>query len=338
MKLGLVARCDVSGGLAVQTSEAYRHLQPDRTLVVHTAHTTRGPCKLDRYDGPNVTAVPGAPSVDDARRFMRGLDVVFTCECVYLPDWMSIARRLGVAVVVQANPELYDARELAGARIVLPTEWEAARVPHERILPVPVALDRFPRAQIRTNAQVFYHPSSPAMADRNGTALVLAALRFVRSKVTVIVRGARNRAEIVRKPLPQPRHAKLVELSFTEEPYWRAYPPEADVLVMPRRYGGLSLPIQEAAALGMPCVTLDLPPQREYPHTLCVRARDPEPVAMKAGTFDAWSCSPRELARAIDELAAKPERVQELSAEARRWAEARSWSALAGEYAATLGG
>lgn len=333
--LGLIARCD-SGGLGVQTAEAFRHLHPDRTLVVHTSHRTRGRCELDRYQGANVRAIPSSPSRDDAREFMRGLDVVFTCECLYLPEWMVDAKRLGVSVVVQANPEMYDPIELRGARVVLPTEWEARRVPHESILPVPVALDRFTYRE-RTEARVFYHPSSPAMADRNGTALVLAALSYVRSDIEVIVRGARNREDIVRAPRRGPRSVKLTELSFTEDPYWDAYPERADVLLMPRRYGGLSLPMQESAALGMPCVTLDLPPQSAYPHAVLVAPTTATALAMKGGVFPVWDANPRELAKAIDRLASSPPLVGRLSRTSRAWAESRSWSALGEQYAVTLG-
>ena len=37
MRLGLIARCDQSG-LGVQTHEFYRHMQPDKTLVIDVGH------------------------------------------------------------------------------------------------------------------------------------------------------------------------------------------------------------------------------------------------------------------------------------------------------------
>lgn len=240
VRLGLIARCD-RGGLGNQTAELFRHMAPDRTLVVHTDHATRGKCDQSRYPGDNVTWLRAGPSPQDAVDFMRGLDVVFSCECLYQADWMLLAQQMGVAVVVQANPEMFDARELAGARVVLPTPWESHRVPHEQILPVPVALDRFTFRR-RTQARVFYHPTAPAMLDRNGTSIVLASLQHVTAEVAVVIRGELTRGELARRrDRVVPDNVKLVELPWTEGPYWSAYPDEADVLLLPRRYGGLCL-------------------------------------------------------------------------------------------------
>lgn len=337
MRRGLIARCDVRGGLGVQTSEIARHVGFDRILVVHSDHESRGRCDQSSYPGENVTWLRAGPSVQDAREFMDGLDVVFSCECLYQADWMAIARELGVDVVVQANPEMYDALELAGARIVLPTTWESHRVPHERILPVPVALDRFPYRQ-RSEARVFYHPTAPAMLDRNGTGIVLAALQYVTAEVTVIVRGQLSRGEVARR---QSRtvagNVTLIELPYVDGPYWEAYPPEADVLLLPRRYGGLSLSMQESAALGMPLLTTDLAPQREYPHAILVDALPSRQASMKGGDYMTFRADPRALARRIDEMAGLYWRMTDLSAAARAWAEEVSWSALEDEYRATLG-
>lgn len=337
MKLGLIARCDTRGGLAIQTAEAYAHLHPDRVLVVHADHESRGLCDRARYPGDDVTWLPAGPSPDDAAEFMDGLDVVFSCECLYLPEWVAIAKHLDVDVVVQANPEMYDAAELAGARVVLPTPWESHRVPHEAILPVPVALERFPFRQ-RTEARVFYHPTSEAIQDRNGTSIVLAALQYVTADVVVQIRGQLSRGELARKRTRRiPDNVKLIELPWSNGPYWEAYPPDADVLILPRRYGGLCLPMQEAAALGMPLLTTDLVPQREYPHAVFVDAMPSLQESMKIGPVMVHKADPRALAHKIDLMARGPEFIVEYSTAAREWAEARSWSALEATYRATLG-
>lgn len=332
MTRGLIARCGVRGGLTIQSAEAARHLAFDRILVVHTDHDSRGACDRDLYPGDHVTWLRGGPTPEDARTFMDGLDVVFSAECLYNPDWMGYARELGVDVVVQANPELYDALELAGARVVLPTTWEAHRVPHERILPVPIALDRFPYRQ-RSEARVFYHPTAPAMQDRNGTGIVLAALQYVTAEVTMIIRGQLSRGELARKATWRiPDNVTLVELPYVDGPYWEAYPPEADVLVLPRRYGGLSLSMQESAALGMPLITTDLEPQRAYPHALLVDASPSFTETMKIGDVMVFKADPRDVAAQMDRLATSPMRVAAASAFARTWAESLSWQQWTGAY------
>lgn len=330
MKLGVVARCD-GGGLASQTWEAWRHLQPERTLVLDLP-STRGKGHRERY--PGAVFLDHYPTLGETRDFLDGLDVVFGAECWYCADWTSIAAECGVVCVQQANPELYDPAEAAGSRIVLPTGWEACRVPHEAILPVPVPTDRF-TPKLRAEARRFYHVSSNAMADRNGTATLIAALRQVRSHITVTIRSARSRGDILAHPLRVPTNVELVELSHSEQPYYACWP-DADVLLLPRRYGGLCLPAQEAAALGMPVVMTDLPPQRDWPHVELAPVMGSEPIVAKGGTFDAWTAEPGALARIIDRLASDPERVRDLSARALEWANERSWFSLLPTYRETL--
>lgn len=328
--VGLVARCD-NGGLASQTWEAFRHLRPERTLVLDLV-SSRGICQPDRYPGPGVHWLDAYPTDRQATAFLEGLDVVFGAECWYSPTWTRIARELGVLCVLQANPELYDHLEANGSRIVLPTPWESQRVPHSRILPVPIALDRFHlRAHRRERADVFYHISSGAMADRNGTGLLLAALRHVRAAITLILRSTRARTEIVRQPVRAPGNVTVIELSHSDEPYYACWP-DADVLILPRRYGGLCLPLQEAAALGMPAITTALPPQDDYPHVALMPVTTSEQIATKAGSFSAWSVDPRALASEIDALAGAPHRVRMLSDAALDWAASLSWDALLPDY------
>lgn len=336
-RVGAIVRCD-EGGLGTQCWEFHRHMKPDRTLVVLTDHRTRGHCDPARYSGPDVMTVPRLPDPPDIRAFVDGLDVVFSAETVYSPDFVPIAREHGCEVVVQANPELWDG-EADGARVVLPTAWEAARVSHEQILPVPIALDRF-AGRVRTEARVFYHPSSPAMADRNGTALVFAALRWVTEPIKVIVRGAGSRGEVARRSRSRdlPDNVELVEVQHRPGPYWEAYPPDADVLLMPRRYGGLSLPVQEAAALGMPAIMLDVVPARSWPHVALVPTTGSERMQTKGGLIDVHTGHPRALAAQIDLLAADGRAVEALSTRALEWAERLAWSEWVDRYRVVLGG
>jgi len=330
--VGLVARCD-SGGLGVQTAEFYRHLTPDRTLVVLTDHRTRGVCDSERY-GEHVTWIPGLPQPAHIDKFVDGLDVVFTAETVYSPDFVNIAHEHGCRVIVQANPEMWDG-EAHGAQVVLPTPWLAERFPHATLLPVPIACDRF-TARERREARRFYHPASPAMADRNGTGLVAAALRHVTADIEIVIRGARTRGEIARAPRDMPPNVKLLELEHTDSAYFDAYPDDVDVMLLPRRYGGLCLPAQEAAAQGIPVVMSDLAPQAAWPHVEPVPVARADRVRMKGGLFDAYSVDPRVLAATIDDLATNPQRVQLLSRRALAWADEMSWERWAPRYRALL--
>lgn len=334
-RLGMLARCDL-GGLAAQTWEAFRHLHPAATVVMDLGPAGRGPGDPARYVhladewGGEVTMVEGAQIPEHAARWLaERCDTIFTAETTYGAYVPDVAAAHDAQVVVQANPELYREADYPGARIVLPTPWEADRVPAaERVLEVPLALDVLTYRH-RTNVEVLYHPAAPAMADRNGTYLLAGALPLMRRPARLLVRGDARR-------LTRRNDHRVTMLGPYLGLYHDAYPPEADVLVIPRRYAGNFMGAQEAAALGMPVVALDLEPQRAWPHVVTVPTSSRQSIQMRGGAFDVHACTPDALATVLDELLADPDRVAELSAAGRVWAEARSWEAMHATYVEAL--
>lgn len=324
----MIVRAD-NGGLGNQTWEAWRHLQPEATMVVDLAGHGRSDADVDRYDHGRRILTSGPPNRRQAQELCDGIDTVFTCETFYREDFPDLAVARGTNVVAQVNPELYWPQDFAGARVWLPTTWERHRVPHERIMPVPVALDRFDQVP-RTAARVFYHPAAPAMRDRNGTEIVRDAIPYIRAPVVLVIRGVEVRGTPQLRAVS--KYVQLLELPYIDDGYWQAYPNAADVLLLPRRYGGLCLPMQEAAARGMPVITTALPPQIDYPHAWFIPAERAEQVPMRGGTFDVWRADPKLLGDTITELAQQPDIVADLSVKAIEWARSLSWSQWVDEY------
>ncbi len=328
MSWGLIGRAD-DGGLGNQTVELARHVPPDRVLVVNPGgRRNRGRMRLDRYGHVDDLEVFDGDVLDVATiaRFLDGLDTVVTVECWYSPLLVGRARNRGVRTVVQANPELLvDAAD--SDLIVLPTPWEAHRVRSHRLLPVPIAGDRFTAPDRGGRpARTIYHPAAPAMLDRNGTDSLLQALRYARTPFRVLISGGRD--------LPSTVGMCTIERLDPVDDYWDAYPPEADLMVLPRRYGGLSLSMQEAAAVGLPTVSLDLEPQRRWldPAGLVAASVDRQAVPMRGGRFDVWTCHPRALAHRLDDLAAHPEVVARMRDRALAWAAGLDWSRWVDTY------
>jgi glycosyltransferase involved in cell wall biosynthesis len=198
-------------------------------------------------------------------------------------------------------------------------------------------MDRFEhRARPSDGPITFYHPVAPAMLDRNGTKVVLDALRHVTEPCRVVFRSPGQ-------PSPWSDPSRLigaVEALWLDQDvpmYWDAYPPETDVLVMPRRYGGLCLPVLEAAAQGIPALMTDLSPQASWPGVHRVAPVAERSHSMKGGEFPVWDTNPKHLARAMDQLCREPERVAKLSDAAYEWAWANSWTELLPVWAGTLG-
>lgn len=179
-------------------------------------------------------------------------------------------------------------------------------------------------------ARVLFHTAAPAFHDRNGTDTVLkaAALLPRTLDLRLLIRGPRPaRFRYVNVPIPvtwlPPVHR-----------YDEVIPDEADVMLLPRRYGGLSLPVQEAAARGLPVLMTDLEPQRAwFPEMALLPATVAEPlIAMRGGAFDVYGADPRELADRIVGLREDDAAVAYLSDVARTFGQSLSWDAWEGPY------
>lgn len=314
-------------------------MKPERTLLVDMGELARGfPVHLDRYPGATVVHYErGELPERIVREWLDGLDVVVSIETLYdwrLPGWAAAA---GVATCVQSNPEfMRDPAELASVptRWWNPTSWRQTFMPEgTRVVPVPVADDRFTfRAPPPGDTlRVLHVAGHAAMADRNGTTLVVEALRRLHGPISVrIVTQADTTRWRVRSPVP----VEVVTGGVAD--YWRLYD-DADVLVLPRRYGGLCLPVQEAMASGLAVIMSDAEPQRSTWPVECVRSATGMPkLHCPGGRLALTNARPEAIAEAINLLAVDREHLAAQQAASLAWAEANRWSVLRPMYEAEL--
>lgn len=324
MRLGLIARAD-DGGLGTLTQEFARHLKVERALIVDLGHKARGVTNLERINAAVAnTRSSSLPLSDESIEWLvKDLDVVYTAETPYNLNLFAIAREHRCRVVLHAMPELLK-DEYKDCEVWLPTTWQAGEVKHSRIIPVPVATERFTYRQ-RKSVKTLLHIPGEAMLDRNGTDLLMEALPKVKSEVTVIVAGS-----------------KMIERKFglvtvkgrPHAPnYWQNFTDDIDLLVMPRRYGGLCLPVQEAAACGIPSLMLELEPQTDWP-VVTIPAQAQSQARMAGGTFRTHTTSPDLLAATIDHLCQV--NISALSNDAKDWAQSISWNEWNEIYAKSL--
>lgn len=338
VRFGLVARAD-DRGLGLLTWEWYRALQPDRVLVVRepgaeghgfTPHLARYP------DATVVHYEPGVGLPEQAcRDWLAGLDVVYGAETWYDARWPGWAADAGTRAVLHAMPEFYRP-EMAATEVWNPTPWRHDTLPDgARVVPVPVAADRFPMAPPAPHQgplRVLHVAGRRAAGDRNGTLQLLQALRHVRRPM---------RIRLMTQDARMPRAGRVRSAAATVEvrtggvaDYWRLYD-DADVLVMPRRYGGLCLPVQEAMAAGLAVVMTACPPNDWWP-VLPVDAVQRGALATPAGEVPMWAAHPPALGRALDQLAADRDLLAARQRASVGWAEAHSWQALAAQYRVLL--
>lgn len=330
LKIGLIARAD-NGGLGHQTKEFYDHMKPAKTLVVDIDYLTGYKSDFSRY--PNTQVARGFEISQEAiDSFLESLDIVFTVECPYNHYLYSKAREMGIKTVCQQNWEFLAHHH--EPNLPKPDLWLAPSKWHfqdpffgmpNKYLHVPINRQKFPFKK-RTQAKEFLHIAGhQAAGDRNGTAILLEALPFIHTDIHITIRS--------QDPLPRPYtdHKVTIELGDVQEP--KDLFNGEDVLILPRRYGGLSLQLNEAMSLGMLPIMLNVDPQNQFiDPRLLIEPSSHENLLIKTNV-DVWGCTPQELGEKIDEIAClNQEAIEELSEQSNLYARVRDWKIMAPKY------
>lgn len=323
-------------GLAIQGMETCRATGPDKVFAIDMGQLSPYPCDWSDYRQSTLTVHHlDRFTPDDVRAWLDGLQVVIGSETLYRPWVSGLCREAGVRTVLVVNMEfshhvLADDWAPRPDVIAVPTTWEMERIPGAMLLPHGVNRGRLPFRR-RTEMLTVQHTVGHAAAqDRQGTRIFFEALSMVTRPVRAIVTSQRG-LSITHRPAP----CVDLEVRDTDQPhYWTLYN-DADVLVSPRRYGGLNLPMQEALSTGMPVLMPDAPPQNELlPAEMLLPAQSWRTLKTTSGEFPIWDTDPRALAAILDELAMSPDLVAKLSDQADEIAERFSWPNLLPRYEA----
>ena len=162
------------------------------------------------------------------------------------------------------------------------------------------------------------------MNDRNGTDIVVQAIKLLREPCTITLRTQ----DPSLPPIKAPTHVQVRVSTGGLANYWDLYA-DADALVMPRRYGGLCLPVQEAMASGSGGADDRHVPERRH------RGRSPpcrSPTASRSGCRAVAVCLSLTPTRPLSlppwTAFADPAERHALQARSVEWAQRNSWEAL----------
>lgn len=339
LRVGLWGARHDNTGLGIQTKEFYDHIEPDKTLVVDISalNASRGKIsKLypERYP-KNAEIISGFPGQHEVDRFLRDLDIVFMIESPYTYQIIDEAKRRGIKTVLQYNYEFLDYFERPEWPmpdcLASPTVWNIdivkqrfgirSKVVH---LPVPVNRQRLP-FKPRTKAKTFLHIAGHKTLDnRNGTDVVLEAIDLVKSKDVEF-------RIYTQHSINAPANISVRVETKEVENYWELYGNE-EILLLPRKYGGLSLQMQESLSVGMVPVMTNVLPQNTF--------LDEEGLILCSGlkklytrmNLNSYQVNPKVLADKIDQLVESPKLVARLSHHSNKLATAISWEKLKPVY------
>lgn len=263
MKIGLLAY-STNTGLGVQTLNFYKHMKPHKTLIADLSSMNHMETHHERF--PDAIVCNGFPSCQYMDWLTEDVDLVFVCEtplnyCLY-----EKAKAKGVKTVMQYNYEFLDyfnQPDLPKPDVLAaPANWNKQRVIDGNFapvidLPVPTDTSAINYREISECRTIIHIAGRQAVNDRNGTmTFIKAALKCGnRFKYKIYVQSIDGETDRMICDAQKQISIEVIYDAFYAEMYQ-----DGDLLVMPRKYGGLCLPVQEALAAGIPVIMPDIEP------------------------------------------------------------------------------
>lgn len=317
MTWGLICRAELSRGLGVLTRLMNQYLKPDRTLVI----TLDSGFDIDLNAFPSATTTHFSNDVLNEHEFKtwaEGLDTVVSCETFY--DWRAVEwlRELNVRSVLYVMPELLRL-DVPVDEYWYPTTYRLDECPAGLVVPVPCESRPFVDLPYDTDQIRMVHVAGKkALGDRNGTQSLFDCLRVVRGvnrpHMTTYTQSGDH---------PLPRDTGWHQMVDGPDDRWKMYQ-NAHVIVMPRRFGGLCLPVIEALSCGLAVVMPEISPNTDWP-IIPVSANVGRRYAVPCGKITTHDTDVMSLAMTIANLANDPGLVREAMNRSREWALANTW-------------
>lgn len=265
-------------GIGYQTRRLCELLKPDRILYIDSTSFSKN--KKQNYDWySNFTGykTKGFPTDQEISVFLsgeKGKDPLTHVFCVENPlnfSLLSLARKMGIKVFIQSNYEFCDHLDKnieLPHKFLMPSHWKVEEMKKKFgddkviYLPPPIDPNEFKEAREinlnRKGKRRFLHiVGTLAVHDRNGTLDLLAAIEQTNENFELVIKSQQQ--------LPQEytsNHPKIKYESGSVEESVNLYK-DFDALILPRRYGGLSLPMHEGLMSALPCIMTDISPNNQ---------------------------------------------------------------------------
>jgi glycosyltransferase involved in cell wall biosynthesis len=307
MRLGIIARSD-NTGLGNQTRELVEMLNPDKILLIDSTPFNENKQHPEWYWGRNVITSLGFPKDKTVEKFLQSLDVVLSCEIFYSPVLVPMAKARGIKTILQYNYELFENLSKPGLPLpdvlLAPSLWNFDRVSSmfgkycEVIyLPPPTNKELFKNANknnlFKTHNRLLYIGGRRAARDRNGTESVLEMLKYSKANYELVVRSQTP----IKTKTKDPRLKIETKNISNHADMYNSF----DGMILPRRYAGLCLPMNEALFSGLPVFMTNISPNNKIlPEKWLAKTH-------KSGSFMAktlitlYSADPENLAKIVDD-------------------------------------
>jgi glycosyltransferase involved in cell wall biosynthesis len=266
MRLGMIVRMDATG-LGNQTRELASMLNPDKLLIINSHRFNQKDQNIDWYEGYDYVINDGFLSDQTVINFLQDINVVFSCEIFYSDNLVSLARERGIKTILQYNYEFLDYYNNPTYPLpdylLAPSVWELDRVKRDfgdrtSLVYLPPSMDHNQFKQNSENNKSKNHKKllhiagNQAYLDRNGTNLVIEMLKYSTADYELVMRGQ----SIEPIECSDPRLTIQIDGVDDHISMYNGY----DAMVLPRKYGGLCLPMNEALLSSLPVFMSDVSP------------------------------------------------------------------------------
>jgi hypothetical protein len=270
MRLGIIARSD-NTGLGNQTRELVNMLNPDKIMLINSRFFNQNKQHPEWYEGYNCqTTIKGFPNTNEILEFLKDIDVVLSCELFYNPKFVDLAKSRGIKTILQYNYEFLDylanPNQTLPDVLVAPSLWnfedvvskfgDKTRVVH---LPPPTDINLFSNAKeintSKTHKRLLHIAGKAAVKDRNGTNTVIEMLNYSIGDYELVIK-TQTRLDI---KCNDPRLTIDNSSPDSHQSLYEGF----DAMILPRRYAGLCLPMNEALISALPVFMTDISPNNK---------------------------------------------------------------------------
>lgn len=259
-------------GLGYQTKAYCDNLKPTKVMGIDLSPYNLLEIDKSWYEDFNTTWVQGLPTLNDISEFIEDIDVFIITETPLNPKLFEICKQKGVKTVLIPNYEFLNANYTPDL-LLIPSLWheediKKLNIPY-KFLPLPIQKIN---KVLKNGSNTFSHITGRiAQFDRNGAIEYLEAIKQMKGDYQYLfyyqtpLEPARieqfipiqNKLNEVKELLGD-KLTIIVDCKDNMEMY-----SSAQVLVLPRKFGGQCMPMIEALSFGMPIIMTDISPNNK---------------------------------------------------------------------------
>jgi hypothetical protein len=267
MRLGIIARSD-NTGLGNQTMELVKMLNPDKILLINSQFFNNNKQHPEWYrDYDVIETKKGMPRTNEVLAFLEDIDVVISCETFYHLELVDLAKQKGIKTILQYNYELFGhlthpewtlpdvllAPSIWNLDVIVQKFGSKTQVMH---LPPPTDHTLFNQAKeinlSKDHRRILHIAGKKAAKDRNGTESILKMIKYSKEDYELVIKS--------QTPLNLICKDSRVKIEIGNPDNRQDMYSGFDAMVLPRRYAGLCLPMNEALMSALPVFMTNISP------------------------------------------------------------------------------